>query len=111
MDRTVQTPPAGSRFAMVVAWLVDQDERKREAAVSILGRLGEPGVPHLVQEAIGANKQAEHRIALLDIIQQIGGPLELDDSVKLRTLFFHRDPAVRDKAEAVGRFMYRGGQQ
>jgi hypothetical protein len=110
MTNSIQTRPA-SEFDMVIGWLIDHDAKKRDVAVSILTRLGPPAVSMLVEEAISADKEAEHRIAILGVIERIGGTLELDDAVRLRSLIWHPDPSVRDKAEKAVRITYRGSQQ
>jgi hypothetical protein len=98
MNELKQTRPT-NKFEMVIGWLIDRDAKKREVAVSILMRLGPPAVSLLVEEAISADKKAEHRIAILGVIERIGGTLELDDAVGLRSLIWHPDPGVRSKAE------------
>jgi hypothetical protein len=90
-----------SEFDTVIGWLADQDERKREAATSILTRLGPPAVTLLVEEASKPGKRAEHCVAILDIVQQIGGPPEPSTIFGLQSLLGHHSTAVREKAEQV----------
>ena len=97
MNEVKQTRPA-SEFDMVIGWLIDRDAKKREVAVSILTRLGPPAVSLLIDEAISANKKSEHRIAILGVIERIGGTLGLDEAVGLQSLTWHPDPGVRSKA-------------
>ena len=62
-------------FGRLVGWLRSKDEQKRAAAASIFRRFGRLSVDLLVREAIEPGKQRDHRIALLDVIEQLGTPL------------------------------------
>ena len=55
----------------------------------------------LIAEAVKSGKRAEQRVQILDRVQQLGGPLALDELFSLQTLLRHRSAAVRQKAEAV----------
>jgi hypothetical protein len=84
---------------MVIGWLIDRDAKKREVAVSILTRLGPPAVSLLVGEASKPGRRAEHCIAILDVVQQIGGLPEPSTMFGLQSLLGHGSPSVREQAE------------
>jgi hypothetical protein len=77
--------------------------RRRCLLVGRLGRsrFGKPAVEPLAQEAIRDGRTAKHRIAILDVIQQIGGPFGPGELFSLQSLLQHGDPGVRAKAEAI----------
>lgn len=94
MDRTIEPPPGEKNFDTLVKWLNSKDPQKRLVATTVLCRVGKPTAPLLVFEAIKPGKRSQHRIALLDVVQQIGGPLGPEQLFSLRDLPRHRDPAV-----------------
>ena len=91
MADTMQNDPGRRRFALLIKWLGITDEQRHRAAVTHFVRLGRDVVPLLVVEAIKPGKRSPHRVALLDVIQKIGGPLELDEMCGLQFLLRHRD--------------------
>ena len=100
MVTAVHKPPSSS-FEMVIDWLVDQDVRKRQAAVSMLCRVGRPAIEFLLLDAQKPRRQAKHVLAILAVIEQIGTPSAPDDLFALQSLLRHRSPFVRQKAEEL----------
>ena len=88
-------------FATLIKWLGIADEQNHRVAVTMLLRLGQEVTPLLVREAIRPGKRSKHRIAILDVVQQIGGPLEMDELFSLQSLLQDCDPHVRAKATVV----------
>ena len=101
MDEATTNRPSQGRFDLLIKWLGLKDPQKKGEAVSLLCRAGRLATPLLVQEAIKSGKRSQHRIAILDVVQQIGGPLGMDELLNLQSLIQHRDPGVRQKAEQV----------
>ena len=101
MNTSTQTATYTDSFDLIIKWLGGRDKAKIEKATSILVSIGQPVVKYLVREAIKPRKQPEHRIAILDTVQQIGGPFGVDEIFALRSLLQHHNPSVRCKAEEV----------
>lgn len=94
-------PHPGQRFETLIRWLGLKDPQKNDMAVTMFCRLGKPVVHSLIQEAFKRGKRSPHRVAILDLVERIGGPFQHDDIFSLRLLLRHRDPGVRAKAERV----------
>ena len=109
MAISMEPRPGEGRFDLLLRWLTSKDMKKNQFAVNTLCGLGKPVVSALVMEAILPGKRAQLRIALLDVVQRIGGPLGPEDMFRLRDLLLHRNHAVRRKAEEVIMSMAPGG--
>ena len=79
MDEPTQTGPHSGDLDLMIAWLGGTDEEKVEKATTILFRIGKPIVKYLVQAAMKSDRRPKHRVRLLDIVQQIGQPLGVDE--------------------------------
>jgi hypothetical protein len=101
MEEMTESVPGTHYFDILVKWLGLNHPQKNRAAVTWLCRLDKPAVPLLVQEAIKPGKRSQHRVAILDVIERIGGPLGPDEMFGLQSLLRHSDPRVREKAEQV----------
>lgn len=93
--------PDTSYFSLMIEWLRTKDKEKNEAATAILCRLGQPVVEFLVQEVVGPQKRPDHRVRILDVIQQIGTPLGPQEYFGITSLLAHRSVKVRVKAAEV----------
>jgi hypothetical protein len=109
MAKSTEPRPGEGRFDTLVRLLGSKDPQTRQEAAAMLRQVGKPVAPPLVIEAIKPGKRPQHRIAILDVVQQIGGPLGPDDMFRLQDLLRHRDPAVCRKAEQVIMSMAPGG--
>jgi hypothetical protein len=109
MVGAMESRPDKGRFDILVLWLALKNPQKNQAAVAILRHLGKPAVPLLIHEAIKPGKRAHHRIAILEVVRQIGGPVGLDEMLGLQSLLRHRNLGVRQKAERVIMSMSTGG--
>jgi hypothetical protein len=101
MRDSISKEPHNGSFDLVVGWLDERDQTKREVAASILLGVGKPVVEFLILEAAKPDKRSEHRVRLLDLVQQIGGPLGPAEFFKLQALLRDHAPTVRRKAEEV----------
>ena len=84
-----------------IKWLGGKHRAKSEAAATLLCRLGTPVGPLLIREATASGRRPQHRIAILDVLQRIGGPLGSDELYGLQYLIEHPDADVRQKAKQV----------
>ncbi len=55
----------------------------------------------LVAESVRPGRRAEHRLRLLNLVQQFGCPLGPTELFGLQALLRNRSPAVRQKAEEI----------
>ncbi len=89
-------------FDELIDALRKKDARKNAFATAMLCRLGEIGVVELlVQEANKPRRQPDHRVRILDVIQQIGTPLGPQEYFGITSLLAHRSVKVRVKAAEV----------
>ena len=109
MQESMEEGPHRGNLDLVIGWLDGQDKEKLEKAISILRRLGKPVVAFLILAAAKPGKRSEHRVRILDLVQQIGGPLGMVEMCGLQSLLQHDDPNVRAKAERVIMSMSPGG--
>jgi hypothetical protein len=109
MNELTQTDPCSGSLDLVIGWLGGKDAEKVEKATSILRRLGRQVIEFLILEATKPGKRSQHRIAILDVVQKIGGPVGVDELFGLQTLYQHADPNVRAKAEQVIMSLSPGG--
>lgn len=109
MQKAIHEALPASSLDTAIGWLIDRDAKKREAAVSILTSLGKPAVLLLINEVDKPKRQPKHSIAILDVIQRIGGPLEPKEMFALQFLLRHRNPAVCEKVARVIMSMSPGG--
>ena len=100
ISREEQIPagPDTHRFEKLVKWLGLKDPQKNRAAVTLLSRLGRPGMELLVEEAAGPGKQPDHRVAILDVVARIGEPLGPTEFFTLQSMLRHKVPRVAEKA-------------
>jgi len=96
-----QQSPSTSNLDLVIRWLDSKIDKEKEAAISIFCRVGQPAVEPLIQAAIKPGMRSLHLIAILEVIQAIGGSFELDEIFALQSLLRHRSPDVREKTEEV----------
>lgn len=101
VEEQTRPSPDTHHFDTLVKWLGLKDPQKNRAAVTLLCRLGKLATPLLVQEATKPGRRPEHLIAILDVIQTLGGPLGLNEMWGLQSLLRHRNPDVCQKAEQV----------
>ncbi|MEI8371665.1 MAG: hypothetical protein WCJ35_02405 [Planctomycetota bacterium] len=97
MEKTAPT----SNLDLVIEWLGSKIAKEKEAAISILCRVGQPAVEYLISAAIEPSRPSQHLIAILDVILQIGVPLGFDEMFGLQSLLGHRSPDVRRKVEEI----------
>jgi hypothetical protein len=106
----IMEPPGGEgRFDVLVRWLGLEDPQKNSLAVEMLCHLGKEVVASLIQAAIEPGKRSHHRVAILDVVERIGGPVGWDEMSGLQSLLRHNDPNVALKAERVIMSMSPGG--
>lgn len=101
MDFEKELLPGENEFDFLVRWLSLDDRQKNQFAITVLCRLGLRFAPPLILAAIRDGKPPRHRIAILDVVQQIGGPLGLNELMNLQSLLRHRSLGVRSKAAQV----------
>lgn len=109
MDETTQTQPNRVRFDALVRRLSSEDPETREAAAKVFCGVGRLAAELLVQEAVKPDKRLEHVIAILDVVQRIGGPPTLEEMFSLQSLLLHQNPAVQSKAAMAIMAMSPGG--
>jgi len=101
MAEATQTTPEID-FDTLIGWLGQKNPKRNQAAVALLSRLGREALPILFGEALKPGKRSHHRVAVLNIIEQIiVAPLQIDEFSQLHRALRHRDPAVREKAEQI----------
>ena len=105
----ITEPRQGERFSTFVRWLSSKDFQKREKAIAMFCQVGKGIVPALIQETIRPGKRSQHRIAILEVIEQIGGPVGFDDMCRLQSLLGQRAPSVCQKAAEVIMSLGPGG--
>lgn len=101
MAKSTDPRPGDGRFDTLVRWLGSKDRQKFQFAVITLCGLGQAAAMPLVIEATRPGKRSQHRIAILNLVQKIGGPLDPEDMFRVQDLLRHRDLGVRRKAEEV----------
>jgi hypothetical protein len=101
MDGSKEVSSRPSKFDIMLGWLGTDNEIKLRAATKLLCGLGKPAAECLVGEALRPGKRPEHMIRILDVVQQIGGPLGPDEMFGLQSLLGHRNQDIREKAERV----------
>lgn len=101
MEDEEWTAPGTHEIERPIGWLSLDDPQKNQAAVKSLCRMGHPATARLIAEADKPGRSAQHRLALLGIIQRIGGPLGQAEFRSLRSLLRHPNPGVREKAEQI----------
>lgn len=109
MAGSMEPRPGEGRFDALVRWLGAKDAKTEQFAVTMLCQVGKQAALPLIMEAMSRGKRSKHRVAILDVVQRIGGPLLPEEWLRLRSLFQHRDPAVRRKAAEVIMSMAPGG--
>ncbi len=109
MNEPTQTGPHSGDLDLMIAWLGGRDEEKVEKATTILLRIGQPVVEYLVQAAMKSGRRPEHRVRILDLVQQLGQPLGVDEFFRLQQLLQDHSPAVRQKAEETLMALSAGG--
>ncbi len=105
MAKSTEPRPGEGRFDALVRLLGSKDPQTRQEAAAMLRQAGKPAAPPLVNEAIKPGKRSHHRIAILDVVQQIGGPLGPDDMSRLQDLLRHRDPCVSARNQQPWQFV------
>lgn len=107
---TITEPrPGECRFTALVRLLGAKDSQIRQQAAAMFRQLGKPAALALVYEAVKPGVRSQHRIAILDVIEQIGTPLGIENMLVLQSLLRHRHPAVRTKTERTIMAMSPGG--
>jgi hypothetical protein len=109
MNESTQAGPHSGSLDLVIGWLGGKDEEKVEKATLILLDIGQRVVEFLLPVAMKSSLRAEHRVRLLDLIQQIGQPLGVDDFFNLQRLLRDDCPAIREKVEEVFMALSPGG--
>jgi hypothetical protein len=94
---------------MMFGALRRQDDPNRSTATEILRRLGPEVVPQLVAEASAPKLQPDHRVRLLDVLQQIRSPLSAGDYYLIQRLGEHPVERVARKAREVLRALHPDG--
>ena len=100
--------PGEGRFDTLIRLLGVKDPQTRQEAAAMFCRVGKLAVRGLVHEALKRGRRSQHRIAILDVVQKIGGPLGNEDMFRLQSLLGHHDSGVRAKAELVIMSLCRG---
>jgi len=102
MAAITEPRPGEGRFDTLIRLLGLEDPQTRQEAAAMFCQVGKPAVKALIQEACKRGRQSQHRIAILSVVEQIGGPLDFKEMFSLQSLLGHRDPDVREKAvEAI----------
>ena len=101
MDAELEYNSTENRFITLVRWLGLNDPQRKQKAADFLCCAGTPASRLLIEEAIKPGKESHHRIAILDVVQRIGGPLGPDELFGLQSLLQDRNPDVGRKAEVV----------
>jgi len=106
----ITEPRSGEeRFDTLIRLLGVKDPQTRQEAAAMFCQVGKPAVPCLIHEALKPGRRSQHRVAILDVVQQIGSPLEFEDMFSLQYLLGHDDPGVRAKTEQVVMSLTPGG--
>ena len=95
------TLPADKQLLMVMKWLVDDDESRRNVATGVIASIGANGVSRLVREALAPGKHSQQRVRLLQAVEKIGQPLQLDQVFDLNAATRRSDAAVQDQIARV----------
>jgi hypothetical protein len=109
MDGITEPCPGEGRFDTLIRLLGVKDQQLRQDAAAMFCQVGKPIVPTLVHEAQRPGRRQQHRIAILDVVQQIGGPIEPDALFGLQSLLRHHDAAISAKVEQVIMSLSPGG--
>ena len=101
MEEMTRFAPDTHSFEKLVKWLSLKDPQKNRAAVTLLSRLGRPGMELLVEEAAGPGKQPDHCVAILDVVVQIGEPLGPTEFFTLQSMLRQKVPRVAEKVAEI----------
>ena len=101
MNSVFEPQPGEGTFDMLIRLLDEKDEQIRHAAAAIFCQVGKQISPGLIREAHMSDRSYPHRIAILSVVQQIGGPLGFDEIFGLWTLLWHPDAGIRAKVADV----------
>ena len=101
MAGRMEPRPGEGRFDTLIRLLGQKDPQTRQEAAAMFCQVGKQAVPPLIREVLKPGKRSQHRVAILDVVQQIGGPLGFDEMSGLQLLLRNRALDVREKAERV----------
>ena len=101
MNRIVEPRCDEGSFDRLIRLLGEEDEQLRQETAASLCQMGRPIVLALIREANRSGRKYEHRIAILSVIQQIGGPLGFDEIFGIWTMLGHPDAGIRAKVADV----------
>lgn len=101
MEGTTQPPPVTTNLDRLIELLGDKDRRLNRFAAGLLVWLGPLAVDVLAEEATKPRRKAEHRVRILEVVLQIGGPLGPKAYRDIATLTEHGAKKVHRKAEEV----------
>lgn len=102
--------PGMSDTQWAIEWVLARRGSKAHGAGLYILKTGEAAaIPALVEAASQSDRKPAHRVRLLDVILEIGGPLSAEDYSVLRKLLGHRSRKVSDKAEEVLRSLCPDG--
>jgi hypothetical protein len=96
-------------YDILMKWLCGTDPQNRCTAIEFFRRLGRLATSSLIYEAIKPGTKPQHRIAILDAVEQIGGPLGFDDMCRLQSLLQYGDRNVARKAKHIIKALGRAG--
>jgi len=88
-------------FARLVSWLLGRSARHRELAIQILVRNGKASVSDLLRAAFAPRRPQQHRVRLLQVVEKIGQPLELNQFFDLLAMMERYGPAVQYQISRV----------
>jgi hypothetical protein len=109
MDATPTADPPLNGHALLMEWLRTKNAQKNQAAAWVLCRVGPMSIEFLVEEALKPGNRPDHRVRILDVIQQIGGPLKAKEYYAIAKLQEYSAAKVRDKAAEVLRTLSPDG--
>ena len=79
MEAVIQTRTLRPGCDRVLGALRTKNKRLNGAAVDVFCRLGSPAIEFLALEAIETSIRPDHRLRLLNVILQIGGPVRASE--------------------------------
>jgi len=103
--------PGMSDTEWAIEWVLSRRGSKAyKAGVYMFKTGGSVAIPALVEAACESERKPAHRVRLLDVILETGGPLSAEDFSVLLKLLDHRSRKVSDKAREVLRTLCPDGR-
>jgi hypothetical protein len=94
--------PKHRLFDVAIEHLLGLDRKRHAAAAAVLVRTGAGIVTHLLREAFRSGRPAPHRVQILDVVEQIGAPPDMDQWLTLQSCCSPRYPkSVQEKIAKV----------